>query len=449
MSGQGGIPRRAAVVSLPRGFVPPRHVVSGERFSGPAMTIILIVIFPFFAQTFYYLHEFPLPYLLSKAWPVLCAPLTLYALINMRLPAKHMFLFFFAYAIGFTPLNSIVRLGNGLTDAFITTVKVWPLTYYFALSALLVWLAPNVRRLRAVVVGLGYATFAIMILLWFILPTSAYVNDPALGKLLMMDLERGYRIYMPMFFGSLLLFYLTRSFMQQPRWLPALAVLIGFIALFSIYKQRTAIGGMFLVCVNAAVLSLAPQRRLLVIGLFLAVVPLGIGYLVVHNADGLVESLGGSLTVRQTSLALATNFLGDDPWRWLFGVGATTRFGSVTLADIFGNSQFFVADLGWIGIIFEYGLLGALLLAGLYGWGLYCVLSATRGSNDPLALAMSDYIIYMLVTSTVYSLVFTPGELGVVMALAVYITRAREPLGHVAPPAHRIRFTINSQPKGH
>lgn len=446
----GGITsrRRSAVVSLPRAYVPDPLPVSNERFSGLLTTTILVVTLPLFAQSFHYLHELTVPYLLSKAWPLACLPLALYAVVWLELPAKRFYLVFLAYALGVTPFISMVQLGNGLVDALITTVKVWPITYYFALSALLVWLAPSHERLRAVLIGLGAATFALMVLLWIAVPTGWYVNDPMLGKLFMIEVERGYRIYMPMFFGALLLFYLARRAVQRPNLLAPLLILAGFIAMLMIYKQRTAIGGMLLICVYAAVTSLAPRRRLLIVGLFLAVVPLGVGAMMVENADNLVQSLGGSLTVRQNSLALAANFLGDDPWRWLFGVGATTRFGAITLADIFGNDQFYIADLGWFGVVFEYGLLGALLLAGLYVWGVIVVLQAARGTDDALVLALSDYILYLLVTSAVYSLVFTPGELGVVMALAIYLTRVRGRRPSTAPAAHRISFGAHARPNG-
>ncbi|MBS9475705.1 hypothetical protein KIP89_01095 [Ancylobacter sp. VKM B-3255] len=444
----GGKARRQAVVTLPRAFMPDPLPLSDERFSGLVTTTVLVGTLPLFAQTFHYLHELTVPYLLSKAWPLACLPLALYAVVWLELPAKRFYLVFLAYALGVTPFVSMVQLGNGLIDALITTVKVWPVTYYFALSALLVWLAPSYGRVRAVLLGLGATTFALMVVLWVAAPVSWYVNDPMLGKLFMIEVERGYRIYMPMFFGALLLFYLTRRFVQEPKLLPPLLILAGFVAMLMIYKQRTAIGGMLLICLYGAVTSLAPRRRLLIVGLFLAVVPLGVGAMMVQNADNLLQSLGGSLTVRQTSLALAANFLGDDPWRWLFGVGATTRFGAITLADIFGNDQFYIADLGWFGVVFEYGLIGALLLAGLYGWGVIVVLKAARGSDDALVLALSDYILYMLVTSAVYSLVFTPGELGVVMALAIYLSRVRGRPPSTVPLAHHISFGARRRPNG-
>lgn len=435
--------RRTAVVTMPRAFAPASAPPTTERFSALVTTAVLLGVLPLFGQSFYYLHELTVPYLLSKAWPVLTVPLSLYAVVRLDLPVKRFYLVFFAYTLGFTPFISMLQLGNGLVDALITTVKIWPLSYYFGLSALLVGLSPSYGRTRAVLIALGAGTFALMLFLWLVVPASSYVTDPALGKLLMLENERGYRIYMPMFFGALFLFYLTRLFMQRPNVLIPLAILLGFVLLFTIYKQRAAIGAMMLVCAYGAVASLAPRLRLLAAGVFLATVPLAIAYFVLRDVQGLAESLGGSLSVRQVSLGLAANFLGEDPWRWLFGVGATTRFGSISLADIFGNSNFYVADLGWFGTVFEYGLVGALLLLGLYVWGYVALVRAMRGSDDPMLHALADYILYMLATSAVYSLVFTPGELAVVMAVAIYLVRARHQVPSTPAPAHRISFTAH------
>jgi hypothetical protein len=431
---------RSAIVTLPRRFVPQPPPVSAERFSGIITMAILLLVLPLFAQSFYYLHELTVPYFLSKAWPIITLPLSLYAVVYLRLPAKLFYLVFLTYAIGFTPFISMVHLGNGLIDAMITTVKVWPLSYYFALSALLVWLSPSYERVRLALIVLGLTTFGLMLLLWIVIPQAWYLNNPELGKLFMIEDERGYRIYMPMYFGALLIFFMVRSFMHKPHWLPVVIVVVAFVLMLSIYKQRTAIGAMFIVSAYAVVVSLPPRIRRAVLGLFLVIVPLGLGYLVIENSQNFAESLGGSLTVRQTSLALAANYLGDNPWRWLFGVGATTRFSTITLSDIFGNAQFYIADLGWLGVVFEYGILGALLLAGLYCWGLYVVLRTTGAQRDPIVLALSDYILFMLVTSAVYSLVFTPGEFGISMALAVYLAREKGRAVSTPPPAHSISF---------
>jgi hypothetical protein len=392
----------------------------------PATTmsaLVLVGVLPLFAQSFYYLNELPPPYLLSKAWPILVLPLTIYGWATLRLPAKALYGLLLAYLIGFTPLNSMLRLGNGLTDAMVTTVKVWPLTYYFALAALLAWLRPGLTSTRRVVIGLGWFTFALMVLLWVAAPSGWYTSDAMLGKLMMVDAERGYRIYMPMFFGMLLIFYLARRFFARFEWWTGLSVVIAFILLFSIYKQRASIGSAMLI-VGLAGVAMAPLRlRVVALAGAGVVVAFGLLGLVALGLGDLEAVFGTSLTVRQVSLDTAIDFLGMDVGKWAFGVGATTRFGAVTLVDIFGNNMFYLADIGWIGVIFEYGIVGAVLIFLVYAVGFLVVRPKPEERGDPLRQAFGDYILYMLVASSIYSLVFTPGELATVMALAFYFRR--------------------------
>lgn len=397
---------------------------------------VLVCMLPLFAQSFYYLNELPPPYFLSKAWPILVLPLTLYACATLSLPAKALFVVLLAYLVGLTPLISMVQLGNGLVDALTTTVKVWPFTYYFALAAALVWLRPGPQVLRRVLIGLGWFTFGLMVFLWVTVPDAWYGNDAALGKLLLVEEERGYRIYMPMFFGMLLIFYLARRFYARREWWTALSVVVAFVLLFSIFKQRASIGGGMAVVMLAAVSSLAPRLRGLV---FLAgAIVVAAGLFVTFGWDSIDDaasaSLGASLDVRQVSIANAASYLGSDMAKWFVGVGATTRFGSVTLVDIFGNDLFYLADIGWLGVVFEYGMFGASLIALVYVAGYFIVRPRPEEQGDFLRQAFADYIMFLVITSAVYSLVFTPGELATIMALSFYDRfAARAPIPATRP----------------
>jgi hypothetical protein len=108
----------------------------------------------------------------------------------------------------------------------------------------------------------------------------------------------------------------------------------------------------------------------------------------------------------------------------LLGVGATTRFGNVTLAQLFGNRMFFLTDIGWLGVAFEYGIIGALLLLLVHLAGLHAVTRWSR-PDDALSQALVDYVLYLIVVSAIYSVVFTPGELTTVVALGYYMDRVR------------------------
>ena len=441
-------PRIVMPLRRSAGAVSSREGATIEGGAALLAKVVLAGTLPLFAQIFYYLNEYPPPYLLSKAWPFLTLPLAFYGIARLKLPLRFLYLAVLAYVIGFTPLMSIIQLGNDFIGALSTTIKAWPFSYYFSLSALLALLSVPAHSVRKICLGYGAATFILMILIFLAAPTSWYGENPEDSKLLLYDLERGYRVYMPMFFGMILLFWMGRSFVLKRNPVFLLGVLLAFVPLFLIYKQRTAIGAAALVVAYGMTMSLAPRVRRLVLGAGL--VALAAGAIAIAAKSGLfstvpkavlADGLGDSLTVRSNSLRLAFGFLGDDPMRWLFGVGATTRFSSTTINDIFGNGQFYISDLGWIGVLFEYGATGVLLLASLHIWCFVMVFRFTDRSGDPFFLALSDYILFIIASSSVYSVMFTPGELAVTTALAVYLHRRRnEPAPRRPVPKARVRL---------
>lgn len=422
------VPPRSRILREPRVrvSVPPRSPFRDAEAAHPWALPILLFVLPMFGQTFYYLVEFPIPYALSKGWPFLVLPLSVYALFVYRLPYKAVFTLLLAYAIGITPLLGMMYFGNGFLDSLTTTIKIWPFTYYFALAALLVWLRPSLATLSTAFIILGLATYVMMWVLWVAVPLDWYISDPAKGKLLMYEHERGHRIYMPMLFGLIFLFYLARRFCRRHELWTILMLAVAFASLLLIFKQRIAIMAAVLVVYGVIVTSThgALRRFLVAVGLLMAsgVAAIASGSI----AEEFAGSLGGSLSIRLKSIDIAIDFLGSEPMRWLFGVGATTRFSTITLADIFQNKLFYLADIGWLGIVFEYGLVGALLVVGTYLAGLIFIWNTGRIDGGHLARALGDYTVFLFLTSTVYSFVFTPGELATLVAVAAYI-RARGP----------------------
>lgn len=396
-----------------------------EQAPGRAgLTAALLLALPMFGQVFHYLIDIGPLYALSKAWPMLCLPLTVYGLWRLHLPAAPLFVALLAYVVGVTPLISMIELGNGLVDAIATTVKVLPFSYYFAVAALLALARATPADLRRATLALGWATFAAMIVLWTVVPVDWYVNDPAASRIFLVDEGRGYRIYMPMIFGILLLFYCARRGAMTGALWPWLVVLGGLIAMVAIFKQRTPIAATVLMLGWILVSSARGRRRTLLLGLGAVAATLALAALVLALAGHLTDSFGASLSVRQVTVAQAWSYLAGDPLRLLLGVGSITRFSQVTFADIFGNAMFYLADIGWVGVLFEYGLVGSLLIAATYAVSLRLTFAAAV-RDDPFSWALADYALFLIVCSLVYSVVYTPGEIVMVAALAVHQRRCR------------------------
>ncbi len=429
-------------LALPSGSLRGSGAAVRQREAGRIWrAAILLLALPLSAQCFQYMVDIPALYALSKVWPLLMLPLFAWGLLRLDVPLKLLQISTLVWIIGVTPFIGILQLGNGFIAAFATTAKVWSYTYVFSIAAMLVLLQPSADLLRRVLLYLGACTLITMSLLWIFVPASAYGGGDEMTKLFMVDVERGYRIYMPVVYAVLLIFYLNRSFWMHPRIWKLIAIALAFVLLLTIYKERAAIAAAALTVVYGAAMSwgrgrVAASSVLAVAGCVL----LFILYERSQQGAELQHTLGNSLAVRGVSVATAWRYLSADPVRWLLGVGATTRFGDVTLARLFGNAMFYLTDIGWLGVIFEYGLIGAVLMLVLYvaGWR---VMQGWARKGDAMSFALADYVVYLIIVSAIYSVVFTPGELTTMMALAYYFRRvssygAASPQPSIPMPRH-------------
>lgn len=401
---------------------------AAERTHAPGKVIVLALSMLMFGQIFHYMIDAGPLYYLSKAWPVLTLPLTLVAVTRLSLPYRVLYAVLLAYVLGVTPLLSMIHLQNGLLDALATTAKTMPFAYYFAVSGWLFYQRADRALLTAVLNGLGWATFGAMLLLWLVVPRDHYSGDPEVSKLFLYDFERGYRIFMPMMFGVLLLFSLAHRWTRRREWWLIAAILAGFALMLWIFKQRTTIAA-------AAVVVLWIWWRASpgwFKGLTIAAVAVG-ALIVLILAFGPLTSffdrqLGGSLTIRQSSSVLAWSFIEHHPSVLAFGAGSITRLSATTLSTLLGDARFYLADIGWLGVMFEYGMVGAALILGAYlvSWVRLSGEQRRRTEQTVTELALADYGLFALISTLIYSAVYTPGEIATVLALRVYYAASGE-----------------------
>lgn len=375
-----------------------------------------------FWQYFQYMIDVPALYVLSKFWPVLTFPLALWALATLHLPYTTYYMVLFAYLIGVSPALSMAHLSNNLFEAAVTTTKVWSFTFYFAVSAVLVALRPSIGQMRRAILAVAVLTFVAMWLMWLLVPEDYYKSDATISQVFFLENERGYRIVLPVGMFMVGLFFVARSFARSPRLWHACAIVAIFVTMVVIYKQRLVILSAALVTSFLLTGGLRARTPLLGYGAALLVVAVAAAGWLMLPEQVLRDSLGASLSIRQTSAGLAWSFIADDPLRLLFGVGSTTGYSAITLGEIVHFHDFFLADIGWIGVLFEYGLVGASLLGGAYLIGLRTLWRAARG-GDLLLQALFDWTVYQLLVTSVYSVVYTPGEIATVTALGVYAVR--------------------------
>ena len=419
----------APMAELRLGFLPA--VVSGRvaRASWLRHLALLLAVLPLFFQTFHYMIDLPPAYALSKVWPLLTLPLAVPALLWARPAHAGLYLGLLAYGLGVAPLLAAIHLGSSLPEAAAATIRILPLAYGLSVVGLLWLLQPAPAVIERAFLILGAATLATLWALWLTMPASAYRSDPTESQVFYRDIERGFRIVLMMGFALVATFWMARRGLRQHSLLCALGVLASLATMLLIYKQRMVIAAPLVVLGLTCLRGLTPGVRLLALLAGGLAGLAGLFWWSFAGAPQTSDLLGGSLSVRLRSSQLAWDFIADDPWRWLFGVGSTTAYSAVTLAEILGYRNFYLTDIGWLGVVTEFGVVGGgLILAAL----LYTVLQAHRlaaRSGDDFTGALADWSLLMLLVTAIYSPVYAPGEIASLTALVWYLSRRMDGFG--------------------
>ncbi len=382
-----------------------------------------MLLLPLCVGSFSYIRDILPLYYLTKLFPFLLLPLAVRGYARQALPARTLYVVMLCYLVSVPPLLAMAHFGSSLPEAMLTTVKIMPFAAYFIVPEAAGLLRLHPAALRRALVWLGRGTFVLMLVLWVAVPSSAYHKEfGAETVFLNGDEVRGERIQMPMFFGLLYMFLLAQDIARRRRLIDALTLAACYALLLIIYKERIPIAFSLLIVLLAWLTALMGSRlrAMAVIGCvaagLLAMAPL------LPGSERVAESLGGSLIVRIDTATRAWDFIRDDPWRVLFGVGATTPYAAVTINTLFRDPGFYLADIGWLGVVFESGLVGAALIVAVYLVSLGIAQARAR-TQDVVSMALADYALYAVASTVIYSPTYLPGELATVVALAVLLGR--------------------------
>lgn len=137
------------------------------------------------------------------------------------------------------------------------------------------------------------------------------------------------------------------------------------------------------------------------------------------------DMLSFSVIIRMATLETIIRVLSEDWVNVLFGVGNLLRTEDVNFQSLYGQN-FWHADLGWVGIVFEYGVLGCMLIAYIY-----ILLFKNSYWYDPsetpvILMAIRDYFYMTIVISPLVSFVpYFTGTYATILAIFVYYNRNR------------------------
>lgn len=381
---------------------------------------VFVISLSMFGQVFHYVIDVQVLYYLSKIWPFIVMPAVFLGIKRVRTQYDILFVATIAYSITITPVMSMIYFGNEFVDAFATTLKAWPLSYYFAFLAILCVLKPEPDRVGKAFLIYGLLSWLLLCGLWIVVPASAYVSDPAQSRLFLYDMERGYRIFLPLFFGMFALFFVTEKAFREKKILYLVLSVACIISMILIFKQRTQIAVSIIVIGWILFSNLQINFKSIYLFGLTIISFIALGLILGPFNYQFIDSFGASLSVRQKTMALAISYISQNPLMWIFGVGSITRFSDVTMFDIFGYEMFYLADIGWVGIVFEYGVIGGLLILGIYLAGVWEALRRPTHSVSAFEAAFGYLALYLIIVTLVYPPMYAPGEIAITVAVLVY-----------------------------
>lgn len=381
----------------------------------------LVIVLPLIFQVFHYIVDvYPL-YALSKALPLLLSPLAVAAFCLCRLPYRGWFVALGLYAALLTPVVAALNFGEGLNATLTTQIKLLPITYYFAFFAILWLLQPSYDELVSVFVALGVVSLALLAILWATVPQASYYGTDEETKLFSFDPLRGFRITLPTYFIQVFILYQNRQFWasKHPRHLLLMALSFAFLVLFN--KERATIGGLGAMVVLAG-LSGQPLRRQVAGVAIVAIVAVSLAIFM-----NVFVSLAhdDSVTVRQGSFHIAWDALNAQPLGWLIGLGTVSHFRAESFNQLYGHF-FYLADIGLLGVVYEYGIIGCLLFLIIYSKILIYFRRGLATTRDPFLFAFRDHIWFQLLTAVVSPITYAPAEWAATLAIFVYFRRRLE-----------------------
>jgi hypothetical protein len=359
----------------------------------------LVVLWLALFQPFFYLNDFYTLYVIAKAGVPVIGFVATYLLILCFSLGKSLYPYTLTILIAtlyFTvspALASYWQHNQSLPYGLTSEAKIFPLLFYFAAFYVFRKWRVNPHEMEITFALLAWVTIAIGSGLEFLVDPEFLKTDD--GVFVIFDEVRGYRYNMPLIFVELYSLIVFRRSLEQKSWAAALQLLPIFGYLVLIAEQRLSVFGLVVVMCLAS-LRYASLRSLLVL---LACIIVPAGGLILMKADyfALVE-VAAAFAFRLNTVTTIFDFLGSDLLRWLFGAGHLNPLSGTTIQDVYGPN-FWPSDVGWIGILYEFGLLGVVATAVMYGLLIRESEKYTQHADSHVLLGLKDYVRKVVIVS--------------------------------------------------
>lgn len=393
-----------------------------------ARTGLLSLFFIFLFQYFFYIIDFNLLYLSSKVVFPAFSILFSVVLFGSYLYTKSYFkntglvLFVFVYLVFQSGLSSWIYFDQSLIVGMVGQIKLVPFLFYF----LALWFFFNQKyawsEIRKALVGVAWLSLAIYFFLEFFVDPERWsgLED---GRFVIYDPIRGHRYNVPIFVLQIISFLYVWESIHDKKISKLTFPFLVLVYMVFFGQKRLEVAGMMAVFVLIGWRNVSSIWKVV---LALCAVGMSAGYVAFSPAMSTLE-LASAFGLRWSTFSTIVSFLQEHPGAWLIGAGFLNPLGGTTFQDLYGIN-FWPADVGWVGVLFEFGLVGVVLFVAVYVQVLREARSVWSRQDDALVSALRDYVYKILITSVfIPTLPLHTGVVMTLLALLVYRNALPEP----------------------
>lgn len=385
------------------------------------LILFLIFAFIFLFQEFFTIKDFSILYIISKVVIGVLSSLVfavyfIKVIITKRLPEYSWYLIFiFTALLGLSTFSSYIDFNQPIIMGIISQVKLTGIFYYFFMFAILRGFKVTLKELEVTFICLGLIFLFIYIGANLTLNPQKYYTKAS--SIVMHD-SKGYRFRFPDVFVSIFTFYSFRRLITEGKFSMFILFMlsIAYVILFSHERAYTAsVCGV--ICFTTFYRSnIAVKAAFIAMGIVVLV------WLATGGLDWIAENVDtASLDTRLVTTSVTYNFLSQQFAHFLFGGGNINELWLNGFARLYGEN-FFLSDIGWIGICYEFGFIGTLICLSLYVLLFVELNKALRPKRTLLIMSLRDYVFMRFVLSTFAPAI--PYEIGIftsILAVCVFV----------------------------
>ncbi len=321
--------------------------------------------FVFLFQVFFNVKDFNILYIISKiVFGVLsCFVFAIYfikVIVTKQLPEYSWYLvFMFLIMMILSATTSYIFFNQPFLMGILAQVKLTGLFYYFMMLAILRGFKVTIKELEATYLLTG-------LVFLFVYDAANIFLNPAKywtkASTIVVHDSKGYRFRLPDVFVSILTFYSFRKMLTNGKFVMIILFLLGYAYVLFFSHERA-----YLLCVTAVIAFTIFYRSNM--GVKIALVLLGfvtLAWLATGGFELIADNVDtASLQTRLVTSTIAYNFVSAEFNHFIFGGGNINELWLNGFARLYGDS-FYLSDIGWVGINYEFGFIGVLLCLSLY-----------------------------------------------------------------------------------